>query len=443
MSRCALPIAAALAAIAGVPALAAGQGPVILYARGAAAEAIHDAGLTTAYRQGPALDTARWPGSHRLGKVDGTALSEMSASAMAAALREGWSQESAALVGVDEILPAHWSADDARRLRTALGLLGHEAGRVVFYAGPSLVEQVGRADPRLPLPKRLAEIVDAISRGRATFLLTFRGSLQPFPPREMATHPTRWIARWPAGRGTLHLLVGPDGGLGQAGLWNRVRSTPAGRALLSNGPGAIGLSTRGAGLAWLAAYRAHLRAPTAPPPGGDAAVSQPGGLGLRAVPGGVGVTIGRRGRAVLRLVPRRQRRGRVIRVLAGPTRGSVRVSFPPDARHGRYTAVAVLQGDGLRDVARIAVRVLRPRLGLVTRRGTLRITVPPKTRAVVRLVRRGVRTQVIAKLRGPLRLRVVRLPRDLRPGVYRAIAVSAGPAGRAVARARIHVRPRD
>lgn len=312
-------IVVALAPVLGAPALAAAEGEVILYAQAAPAEAIHEAGLDTAFRQGPAAASFRWPGSHRLGKVDGTALSGMSADGMAEALREAWERDGSALVGVDEILPAHWTAGDARRLRLALAWLGPDAGRVVFYASPSLVERVGRADPRYPLPARLAAILDAVSRGRATYLATYRGDLQPFPAREMATHPTRWIARWPAGRGTLHLLVGPDGGLGQARLWDRVRSTPAGRALLDNGPAAISLATRDAGLEWLAAYWEHELAPEASPPGGDVVVPTFGGLLLRAVRGGVTISIARHGRAVLRLVPRGQGRGRVLRVLTGPT----------------------------------------------------------------------------------------------------------------------------
>ena len=137
--------------------------------------------------------------------------------------------------------------DARRRPGAGLGaaLLGPRANRVVFYAAPALVEQVGRADPRRALPATLRLLVNAMSRARATYLLTYRGDLAPLPPREMATAPTRWAARWPAGRGELRVLLGPDGGLGQAELWTRARSTaaPAARCWRA-GPASTACATR-------------------------------------------------------------------------------------------------------------------------------------------------------------------------------------------------------
>ncbi len=54
----------------------------------------------------------------------------------------------------------------------------------------------------------------------------------------MAAVMVRWEARWPpARRPDLRLMFGPGGTVGQDAIWDRVRSTPAGRRLLANGPG--------------------------------------------------------------------------------------------------------------------------------------------------------------------------------------------------------------
>ena len=71
------------------------------------------------------------------------------------------------------------------------------------------------------------------------------------------------------------------------------------------------------------------------------------------------ITIGRPGRVVVRLVPRGEQRGRVIRKVWGPTDGARGIALPRDVRPGRYTLVAVLQGDGLRDEERLPLRITR------------------------------------------------------------------------------------
>ncbi len=229
---------------------------------------------------------------------------------------------------------------------------------MVFYAAPSLVEQVGRADPRRPLPARLARLVDALSRARATYLLTYRGDRAPFPAREMALHPTRWAARWPEGRGELRVMLGADAGAGQAELWARVRATPAGRAMLARGPGAYGVADAGAAREWAAQYRAFLAAPAVSATGADYAVPSPGGLALaRAGARRVRVTITRPGRAVVTMTPRAGGKVRAIRKLTGPAPGGVVVRLPADSRPGVYRVQAILIGDGLRDRATLHVRV--------------------------------------------------------------------------------------
>ena len=351
----------AAAGLAVAPAGAAGADQPLLYLTEEAASVVHDGVGGATLRQAPIRPNPRWPAARTVGKVAGRDLAGAGPRRIAALLRSGWRQPGVGnLVGVDEIAPRPWSATAARSLAAGLVRLGPDANRVVFYASAALVEQVGRADPRRPLPPRLRALVDALSRGRATYLQVYRGDLSPLPAREMATAPTRWLARWPANRGELRLLLGPDGGLGQTELWTRVRSTPAGRKLLARAPGAYGLSGSDAAHAWLAQYRAFRAAPGMSATGKDYPVPRPGGLRLEAAgTGRVRLTIGRPGRAVVTT----QRVGggfiRAIRKLTGPTRGSILIRLPTDTRPGRYRVRAVLIGDGLRDRAGVVVPVTR------------------------------------------------------------------------------------
>jgi hypothetical protein len=355
---------AALLATAGLalaPAAAAGADGPLLYLADEPASTVHDGVGGGTLRQAPIRPNPRWPAARTVGKVAGRDLAGAGPRRIAAILRSGWRQPAVGgLVAVDEIVPRQWSATAARSLAAGLDRLGRDAARVVFYASPALVGQVGRADPRRALPPALGALVDALSRGRATYLLTYRGDLSPLPPREMATAPTRWLARWPAGRGELRLLLGPHGGAGQPELWARARSTPAGRELLARGPGAYGLGSAAEAREWVAQYRAFRAAPTVSSTGTDYPVPQPGGLRLEvAGPGRVRITISRPGNAVVTT----QRAGgglvRAIRKLSGPTPGSVLIRLPRDTRPGRYRVRAVLIGDGLRDRAGVLVTVTR------------------------------------------------------------------------------------
>jgi hypothetical protein len=357
----------AVLVLAAVAAPAAGAGtawaadPPLLYMTEGPAVAIDQGVGGGTWRQAPAYDNPHWSAGRRIGKVRGSALAAAGgAPRMAAMLRTGWRSEGG-LVAVDEITPARWDTSAAAALADAMTRLGPDAQRVMFYASPSLVEQVGRADPRRRLPARLGAIVDAISRGRATYLLTYRGNMSPFPAREMATHPTRWVARWPAGRGDLRIMLGPDRGIGQAALWARARSTAAGRELLADGVGAYGLSDAAEARAWVAQYRAFRAAPTVSATGVDFPVAQPGGLVLkRAGVNRVRIVIARAGRAVVTMTPRRGGRLRAIKKLSGPTpRGGRVLRLPSDARPGLYTVRATLIGDGLRDRAAVVARVRR------------------------------------------------------------------------------------
>lgn len=354
---CALGLVTSAAAV-WTGAAGASDGP-LLYLREEAAVVIDQGVGGGTLRQAPAAAHPRWSTARTVGKVTGRELAGAGPVRIAAILRAGWRERGAGgLVAVDEITPAQWTPAGARALRTALGRLGPDARRVIFYAAPSFVERVGRVDPRRGLPAPLAGLVDAVSRGRAMYLLTYRGDSSAFPAREMATHPTRWAARWPAGRGELRLLLGADGGVGQAELWARVRATPAGREMLARGPGAYGLPDAGAARAWVDQYRAFRAAPTVSVTGSDYAVPAPGGLTLtRAGTGRVRVVLGRAGNAVVTMTPSGGGKVRAIRKLVGPQTAVVRL--PRDSRPGLYRVQAVLIGDGLRDRAGLTVRVRR------------------------------------------------------------------------------------
>ena len=351
---------AAACALAAAPAAAAAD-PPLLYLRDEPASLVDDGVGGGTLRQAPIRPNARWPAARTVGKVSGSELAGDGPRRIAAKLRAGWNQPAVGgFVAVNEITPRPWTPTSARALGSALALLGPRANRVVFYAAPALVEQVGRADPRRPLPAKLRLLVDAMSRARATYLLTYRGDLSPLPPREMATAPTRWLARWPAGRGELRILLGPDGGLGQGELWTRARSTAAGRELLARGPGVYGLRDAAQAREWLAQYRAFRAAPTMSVTGTDFPVPQPGGLSLTAAgPNRVRIAIARAGRAVVTTQPVNGGFVRAIRKLTGPTRGSVLIGLPRDTRPGLYRVRAVLIGDGLRDRAAVVVRITR------------------------------------------------------------------------------------
>lgn len=352
-------VVAALGAAAAAPALAAD--PPLLYVTHDAAVAVDSALGGDTLRQGPAREDARWPRRTMVGKVSGRDLAGQPAAVIAARLRAGWGDRGAGgTVAVDEIVPAQWTPRGAAALAAALDRLGGDASRVVFYASPAFVERVGRTDPRRAPAPVLAALIDAVSRARATYLQTYRGNMSPLPAREMALHPTRWVARWPAGRGELRLILGPDAGAGQAEVWARVRSTPAGRALLANGPAAYGLDGAGEGREWAAQYRSFLAAPATPARGADVTVAQPGGLTVtRAGARAVRVRIDRPGRAVVSVVRRGSRVVRAIRKLTGPTGRAVTVRLPRDTRPGVHRIRVVLIGDGLRDRAVVTVRVPR------------------------------------------------------------------------------------
>jgi hypothetical protein len=359
-------------ALAGATAGAAAGAVPLVYAPAEAANAIHDGapgveGLTTALRQSPVYDDNRWPLDRRVGKVTGRQLAPLDAAGIAGALRDAWSQADAGgRVAIDEFVPGQWTDAGAERLAEAMRLLGPDAERVFVYASPALVAQVGRVDLRGGLSGRVASLFAATSAAGRAYLELYTGSLEPLPAREMATYVTRWSSRWPAGRGDrLHALIGPGGSTGQAEIWRRVRASPAGRAILANGPGAYGQPTREDGLAWLEAYRDFLRSPASPPPGGDTPVAAGGDIALALPPGTARVLPGARltlrftrgGRAIVRLIDRRGLR----RVIASRTLpaggGTVRATVPRLLPPGPYRLVVTLVGDGLTDELERPLRV--------------------------------------------------------------------------------------
>lgn len=354
----------------------------LVYATADAANAINDGGpgvpgLTTALRQSPIVDDPRWPVDRRIGKVTGRDLAKLSAAGIADALRTAWSERDAGgRVAVDEFVPGQWSDAGAAQLAEAIRLLGPDAERVFVYASPALVAQVGRVDLRQKVTGRNASLFNATAGAGRAYLELYTGNLEPLPPREMATYITRWLARWPGARADrLHALIGPGGSTGQAEIWRRVRASPAGRAILANGPGAYGQPTAADGLAWLSAYRAFLGSPASPPPGGDTPVSSGGDVNLVLPPGRLGaggrlkIEFSRAGRAIVRLTDARG----VRRVLGARTipaaGGTARFSLPKRLRAGRYLLVVTLVGDGLTDRIERPLRIGRAAVGARVRVG--------------------------------------------------------------------------
>lgn len=347
----------------------------IVYLPREAADAAHDAGLTGAVRQMPANTTGnhRWGTDRRIGKVSvlKVKLNRRSAGAIVRIVRRELRRPgNGGRVAVDELNPNHWSARQAQQLRRAWVALGDDAARVSVYAAPSMVEQVGRADPRRPLPGKVRRLFDVLKRSGSTYLQTYRGGWVPLDARSMAGHLTRWADRWPADRrSALRLLIGPGKGIDQATLWNRVRSTPAGRSLLSGGVGIVGGRAMSAAeaRAWVAQYRAHRAAPDAPPPGGDIVPPRVGPPAIEAAarlaPGGRYVlTANRPGRAVVRLLPLRGSRAGDARVIRAVTLDAgVRSPgrLPADVRPGRYRLLVTFWGEGTNDRTHRDVTVVR------------------------------------------------------------------------------------
>jgi hypothetical protein len=353
-------------------------------------------------------------------------------------------------VAIDEFVPGQWTDAGAAELAQAMRALGPEAERVLVYASPALVAQVGRVDPRTALTGRLASLFAATAGVGRAYLELYTGDLRPLPAREMAIAITRWRGRWPTARADrLHGLIGPGGATGQAEIWRRVRASQAGRAVLANGPGAYGLPTAADGLAWLAAYRDFLASPASPPPGGDTQVPAGGDVTLtlppRLAPGAaLTLRFSRGGRAIVRLIDARGRRRVIAARVIPASGGTLRATIPRLLRPGRYRLVATLVGDGLTDSLERSLRVGRAPV-------TARIRVRPTTAGWALLVRPSAATRLAGRLEaavaggGYARLRALAARRlakgrvaaialgDLDPGRYRAVVRLGG--GRPLTRA--------
>jgi hypothetical protein len=441
-----------LAALAAALPAAAEAAPLtVIYATAPAADAIFDgtpglAGVSAVVRQAPIFDDARFPASSRIGKVSGKELTALDAAGMADALRSAMTDPRLgplAGVGVDEMSVADWGRQQSAALSEALELLGPDAARVAIYVAPSLVGAVGQYDPRKRLRPRLAAAVHALQGAGAVMLTMFQGGMVPLSRQRSAVFPTRWLARFPEDRrDRLHLMIGPDRGHPPGTLWSWARATPAGRAILANGAGAVGLRTAEEGLAWLGGARAFMADPTGAAPGGDFPTVT-GGLSIEADGDAVTVRLARHGRAIVRLVPPHQRRGQVIGRLRGPTSGrGTTIPLPSNVRPGRYRIVVVAWGQaGVRDWAStyIVRRSSAEPLRLDAGQGALTVEVDEGQRAVVSIVRAGGVRQAVAKVSGPAR-RTIPLPRGLGPGTYRAVAVAVGPGGEQMASTEFTVR---
>jgi hypothetical protein len=370
--RAFVPVACAAALCAAAPATAVD----IVYLHGPQADAVFDAGFTSALRQMPAPVTGnpRWPRDRRIGKISvlRDRLMDGSAATMAARVRAAMrGPESGGRVALDELNPNHWSGVQAARLARAWAMLGPDASRVTVYAASAMVEQVGRRDPRLPLPAKHRSLLAVMAGAGAAYLQTYRAGWVPMDGPSLHRSLARWRERWPEGaRARLGLLVGPSFALGQDALWARIRGSAAGRALLAQGvvmAGGAAMSTREA-LDWVAAYRRFLADPAAGPPGGDIPPPRIGAPVL-TIAGTVAprtpftLAANRPGRAVVRLIP-----------LAGPRRGDARAivalpfarpgtraaRLPADVRPGPYRLLVTFQGEGTRERTRRDITVVRP-----------------------------------------------------------------------------------
>jgi subtilisin family serine protease len=343
---------------------AASPGLVLIYTRAEAAAAIREGshgiqGLLQARRQIPIGDEARWPPDRRIAKLSGAGLASLDASEMAGALRAAWSDKKVGgMVAVDEITIAHWDEARSAALAQALASLGPDARRVILYVSPGLVGAIGISDPRKPLAPRLAAILAALQQAGVVQLEVYHLGAVPFTQEEFATYPVRWLARWaPADPGALHMLFGPDHGAGQARIWAWARASPAGRAILANGPGAFGLHTAAQGLDWLTAYHDFSANPTASPRGGDLIISSGGGLSVSPPSGRtLAVTVARPARVVVSLSRLPDGGPRAIAKIDGPAAVRI-VQVPVNVRPGRYRIQVVALGQKLRDEVQLPLTV--------------------------------------------------------------------------------------
>lgn len=344
-------------------------------------------------RQWPAnVDEDRWPVQKRVGKVSGDLLARQSQAGMRAMLEAEMNDPTTSgTVGVDEISRTRWSPTSARYLKGALRALGPRAENVLFYVGPSLVERVGRSDPRRSLDATMQGLLDAMALGGATYLEMYNGDHTPVSQLDYARYPTRWMERWPAKRiGALRLVFGraqPEIGATQEAIWNWARASAAGRTLLANGAAIFAVRDPALAQDWVDGYRQFIANPSAVPPQGDYPVPGPGALAVvlpkkkTLVAGSkVTITMARRGKAVFRLAPRTgSSRGRVIGKFSGPTssRGG-KLKIPADTHSGSYRLIGVMMGDGITDRVTLHVKVTDPKVRAKTpHRGGLLTTARP------------------------------------------------------------------
>jgi hypothetical protein len=156
------------------------------------------------------------------------------------------------------------------------------------------------------------------------------------------------------------MMVGPDRGIGMQTVFAHLRATPSGRRMLANGPAAYGLRTREEGVAWLNAYADFLIDPFTSISGRDTVVPALGGLTVTQIgPRQLMLNATLRARIVIQLLPRGGGARRVIGPFYGPVRNK-RITVPPRLAAGRYTALTIAFGEGLREEDRTPVTLGRP-----------------------------------------------------------------------------------
>jgi len=301
---------ATLALIALAAAAIAAPGPAaprmsILYDEGAAVRALtHPSGPGApigadrgAYRQDPGpggiFDPQRRDDAHRIAKVPAAELAALSGEAMAQRIRREVDRprhpNRSGLVAIDEIgnpfNDRRGAGGPGARLSRAMAILAgipHRAGgtyadRVHLYVAPAFGASIaaGRGPDhnlgRDGKPHRATwrGVMPALARAGGVWLEMYHHSraagLTPMSAREWRTLPgdfSAYHASFGGDVGRLHLVLSqaralPAGAPARCGgpmacQWRLARSTPAGSAILANGPGAYRLGAQA--IAWRAQY---------------------------------------------------------------------------------------------------------------------------------------------------------------------------------------------
>jgi hypothetical protein len=217
---------------------------------------------TRSFRQFP-LGTP-FPLERWLGKVGHLELKGKSPAAMAALMRSRMSKAKighdidSGFVAIDEVGVDLDDRASGPALLEAMRILSRSrhattgeplSRRVIFYAAPKMVANVGSGHDRDQWDSALA----AARLSGGVFLQMYHAQggrvTNVFSAQEWRDYLPVWAQTVPASR--LHVLLSSDGRVTQDEQWRRARQAPSGRAVLKNGVGAYRLGSRAEALDWL------------------------------------------------------------------------------------------------------------------------------------------------------------------------------------------------